>query len=69
MEDAVKTLGHEVELSASWQLMPDVSLLAGYSFMQGTETMELLKRTSDKNRLHWGWLMLVITPEFFSTKW
>lgn len=69
MEDAVKTLGHEVELSASWQLMPDVRLLAGYSFMQGTETMELLKRTSDKNRLHWGWLMLVITPEFFSTKW
>ena len=31
--------------------------------------MERLKRTSDRNNLHWGWLMLVISPEFFSVKY
>jgi len=49
--------------------MKDVELSAGYSFMHGTETMSRLKRTSDRNLLQWGWLMLTVTPEFFSTKW
>ena len=68
IEDASKTLGHEFELTASWQLLPDLSLQAGYSFMQGTDTMARLKRARNENRLHWGWLMLVVTPEFFSTR-
>ena len=62
-------LGHEVELSASWNIMKDVKLDAGYSFMHGTETMAFLKRTSERNRLQWGWIMLTVTPEFFSTNW
>lgn len=62
-------LGHEVELSASWTILKDVKLDAGYSFMQGTETMAFLKRTSERNRLQWGWIMLSVTPEFFSIKW
>ena len=66
VEDLSRTLGHELELSASWQLSRDVKLQAGYSFMKGTETMVRLKRTSDKNHLQWGWLMLSVTPEFFS---
>ena len=68
VDDASRLLGHEVELELSWNLMKDVNLQAGYSFMYGTPTMELLKRSSDRNRLRWGWLMLLITPEFFSTK-
>ena len=68
IKDASKVLGHELELSASWKLLPDMSLQAGYSFMQGTDTMIRLKRARDENRLHWGWLMLVVTPEFFSTR-
>ena len=69
IEDASKALGHEVELSATWTIADSVSLSAGYSFMQGTETMAILKRSSNNNRLQWGWLMLQITPKFFSTKW
>ena len=69
VENAGKTLGHELELSAAWKLTKDVSLQAGYSFMKGTETMEVLKRSSEHNRLHWGWLMLSVTPEFFSYKY
>ena len=61
-------LGHEVELEASWQIARDITLMAGYSFMNGTETMELLKR-SDNDRLRWAWLMLMVTPEFLNHKW
>ena len=68
LHDASRLLGHEFEIGLSWNLVKDVGLQAGYSFMSGTETMELLKRSSDRNRLRWGWLMLLITPEFFSTK-
>jgi len=33
--------------------------------MDGTDTMSRLKRSSDKNHLRWGWIMMLITPEFF----
>ena len=69
VKDARKGLGHEVELTATWKIAPSLSLSAGYSFMQGTETMEILKRSSNKNQLQWGWLMLQVTPTFFSGKW
>ena len=69
VKDHLRALGHEVELTASWRFSKDVSLSAGYSFMQGTETMSALKRTADNNRLHWGWVMLLVTPRFFETKW
>lgn len=60
-----RALGHEWELSVNWKLASNVSLQAGYSFMHGTEIMTLLKRSSEHNRLQWGWIMLVITPELF----
>lgn len=69
--DYKRGLGHEIELSTSWKIMKDVSLSAGYSFMHGTETMKVLKRSSseNKNRLHWAWIMISVTPEFFKIKW
>ena len=69
VRDASKALGHEMELTASWQIASSLSLSAGYSFMQGTDTMSILKRSADKNRLQWAWLMLQVTPKFFSSKW
>ena len=64
-----QALGHELELEGSWKILPNVSLMAGYSFMKGTETMNVLKRTSEDKRLHWAWLMLVVTPDFFTRHW
>ena len=69
VQDANQALGHEVELQLTWTIIPSVSLSAGYSFMQGTETMSILKRSTHNNRLHWGWLMLNVTPTFFKGKW
>lgn len=69
IQNAGKALGHELELSATWTFTKEVSLSAGYSFMQGTDTMSILKRTAHNNRLHWAWVMLQIKPQFFSIKW
>ena len=65
---STQVLGHEVELEASWKIGKDITLMAGYSFMVGTETMQLLKR-GDEDRLRWAWLMLRVTPEFLNHKW
>lgn len=69
VEDLDRTIGHELELSASWNIVKDVKLSAGYSYMSGTDTMDVLKRTDDQDRLHWGWLMLSVSPRFFNIKW
>lgn len=64
-----KTLGHEIEVRASYQLMKDATISMAYSFMTGTETMERLKRASDDGSLRWGWISLNVSPRIFSTKW
>ena len=63
LEDVEMPLGHEVELSSSWSFMKNASLSLGYSFMHGTETMELLKRAEGNRNLHWAWLMLTVHPK------
>lgn len=64
-----KALGHEVELNVGYTFAKFVTLSAGYTYMRGTETMQLLQNLTDNRRLHWGWLMLTVTPTFFTTSW
>ena len=64
-----KTLGHSVELSGKYAFNEAVSVSAGYTFMKGSETMELLNQVSEKRQLHWAWVMLSITPRLFATTW
>ena len=58
----------DIELAATWSFLKDARLSLGYSYMHGTETMEMLKRTTGNRRLHWAWLMLSVTPTFFQSK-
>lgn len=69
LQDIDKTLGHEIELEASYRFSSIISLSAGFSYMTGTETMEKLKRTDGDGSLRWGWFSLVIKPRIFSTRW
>ena len=62
-------MGHNIDISAKYLLMKDVSISAGYSYMSGTETMERLKRSTADRKLRWGWLMLIVSPQLFTTKW
>lgn len=69
VKDVNKTLGHEIELEASYNILKDVSLSVGFSYMTGTKTMEKLKRASNDGSLRWGWVSLNIAPRIFTTKW
>lgn len=64
-----KPLGHEVEVSVDYSFAKFVKISAGYSFMRGTETMEVLQHVTESRRLHWGWLMLTVNPTLFKTSW
>ena len=61
-------LGHELELFAKYTPFEWMSLEAGYTFMQGTKTMEMVKRASDRNQSHWVYLMLVFKPTFVKVR-
>jgi hypothetical protein len=69
LEGLNKTLGHEVELEAIYDITKDIKLSAGFSYMTGTETMERLKRASDDGSLRWAWLSLKLSPRLFSVKY
>ena len=68
LKNAGMALGHEGEFSASYVFRKYISLSAGLSLMRGTETMELLKRSSGKRSLTWAWLMLTVSPTVFTSK-
>ena len=69
LDNIKKPLGHDIEMAISYTFAKFVKLGAGYSFMYGTETMEHLQHVSHKRTLHWGWLMLSVTPTIFTTQW
>ena len=69
VSDLDKTLGHCVDLQASYQFSKDIALSAGYTYMMGTETMERLKQDDSSQQARWGWFSLIISPNLFTTKW
>ena len=64
-----RTLGHAIELQVSYKFSKDISFVAGYTQMKGTETMDLLKQGQGSKKANWGWFSLVIHPSLFFTKW
>ena len=69
LDNLKKPLGHEVEVSLDYTFAKFVRVGAGYSYMRGTETMETLQRVSENRQLHWGWVMLSVTPTIFTYAW
>jgi hypothetical protein len=69
LEELDMTLGHDIDIEASYQFMKDVGLSLGFSYMVGTETMQKLKRADKDDNLKWGWFSLVVSPRLFTTKW
>lgn len=69
LDNLKKPLGHELEISTSYNFAKFVKIAAGYSFMIGTETMVKLQHVTDNRQLHWAWVMLSVTPTLFSTIW
>ena len=69
LENLKKPLGHEIELSLNYSFAKFVRVGAGYSYMRGAETMEKLQHVSDNRQLHWGWVMISVTPTIFTLPW
>lgn len=63
-----RTLGHSIELQASYSFTDNIALALGYTQMVGSETMDRLKQSNDSKYLRWGWFSLIITPTLFSTR-
>lgn len=66
--DNSKSLGSELDFQINWSIMPDVKLMAGYSFMLGTKSMDIVKGGNHNSWQDWGWISLNITPNLFKTK-
>ncbi len=69
IQNCSKKLGHNVNLGASFRFSDYISLLAGFSYMAGTETMDKLKQGENNKNVFWGWFSLVVTPRLFTVKW
>jgi len=63
-----KFLGHEIDFVLKHNLAENVNLEAGYSFILGSESLEIIK-SGNKNLLnHWFYLMITIDPTFFKSE-
>lgn len=69
LDDVKKGLGSEVDYQLDWNVMKDVKLSAGYSFMLGTKSMDILKGGDHKRWQDWGWVSLNINPRILFVKW
>lgn len=69
LTDFNSTLGHSIELQASYRFSKDISLMAGYTLMFGTETMSCLKQDGSSKSARWGWFTLAVSPNLFTAKW
>lgn len=67
-EDIDKQLGTEIDLVYKYKFSDDINIAAGYSHMFASEGMEILKGNADGNTNNWGWVMVTIKPQLFTTK-
>jgi hypothetical protein len=58
-------LGTEIDLVLGYTISKEVKLMAGYSQMIATETMQVLKGGNYKNSNNWAWVMLTFKPTFY----
>ncbi len=60
------SLGTEVDLTLGYGISKNVKVVAGYSMMFATESMQALKGGSKDENNSWGWVMFVFKPKLFS---
>jgi len=69
IEKIKRYIGSEFDFQVNFNIMKDARLMAGYSFMLGTETMDIIKGGDYKLWQDWGWISINLNPQFFFSKW
>jgi hypothetical protein len=59
-----KYLGTEIDLTLNYQFNDITQIVAGYSVMFGTESMEVIRGGSKDEFAHWGFIMIRVRPKF-----
>ncbi len=56
-------LGSEFDLNFSYQFTDEITFKMGYSTLFGSSSLDRLQLRNGKTPQHWGWAMVVLTPE------
>lgn len=63
-----KGLASEIDAFVTYTISKDTRVILGYSTLFDSESLERLQQRSGQGLQQWGWVMLVLTPEFFSNE-
>jgi len=63
-----KFLGHEIDFVYKQKFTKNISIEAGYSFMLGSESLEIIKGGNADLLNHWFYFMITVNPVFFNDK-
>ena len=69
LENFSRTLGHDIDIEASYRVLKDACISLGFSYMTGSQTLEELKCVENDSSLKWAWFSLVVSPRIISKKW
>lgn len=58
--------GHEIDFSWKWEIIREINLQAGYSFIYGSKTMACILGGDYHQTGHWAWCMLSVKPVLFN---
>lgn len=60
-----KGLGEEADLSCKYDISKEISLMAGFSFIKGNKSLEIISGGDSKNIGTWGFAMITFKPTFY----
>ena len=63
-----KFLGHELDFVYKHKIKKDISLEAGYSFILGSKSLEIIKSGNKNLFNNWFYFMITVDPTFFTDK-
>jgi hypothetical protein len=66
--DAGSYIGTELDLVYTLKITKDIVWNLGYSIMDPTESMGILKPGNPENITMWGWTMIAFKPTLFESK-
>ncbi|GAA5521402.1 alginate export family protein [Aliifodinibius salicampi] len=61
-----KYLGSEIDWSFSYSFTDEIGFRMGYSTLFNSSSLDALQQRAGKYTQHWGWAMIMLTPQFLN---